>query len=66
MKVSERVNLIRQFIDTMDIATVDKDCLEIQLMQLEVDVVAMVQEARYDGYRAGLDYGLSFRIDERG
>ena len=63
MKVSERIAELRALVKYGAIKRLADEHAE-QLIQLEVDIVAMVQDARYEGYRAGLDYGLTFRIDE--
>ena len=65
MKVSERVAELRALVQYEAIKSLADEHAK-QLIQLEVDVVQMVQDARYEGYRAGLDYGLKFRIDEGG
>jgi len=65
MKVSERIAELRALVKYGAIKRLADEHAE-QLIQLEVDIVAMVQDARYEGYRAGLDYGLTFRIDKGG
>ncbi len=65
MKVSERIQQLRRTAGSTVTYRTGSGQLLDQLIQLEVEVVGMVQEARYEGYRAGLDYGLKFRIDER-
>ena len=64
MKVSKRIEGLRVILANAAIDEVNRIVFESWFTQLEVDVVVMVQEARYEGYRAGLDYGLSFRIEE--
>ena len=64
MKVSERIAELRKSLANAAFDTHGRTVFQHQLIQLEVDVVQMVQEARYEGYRAGLNYGLSFRIEE--
>ena len=62
MKVSERIAELRALLNGPGISACPKVLMESQLIQLEVDVVAMVQEARYTGFSAGFAEGLDYQI----
>ena len=62
MKVSERIKELRYWLANASIDHDSERVLEHRLILLEVDVVAMVQEARFEGYKAGFDEGLAYKI----
>ena len=64
MKVSERIKLLREVLKRGIIDTMGRSAMESQLIQLEVDIVAMVMKARFEGYKAGFADGLAYARGE--
>ena len=64
MKVSERTAELRDVLANASIDPDSKMVMENRLIQLEVDVVAMVQEARQDGYKTGYHDGFDARFTD--
>lgn len=57
MKVSDRIKRLQKSLDLAHISIVDREEAQFQIVQLEVDIVEALQNARQDGFQSGRHVG---------